>query len=176
MEMIGSVFNTGNTPLTLSFFLLENIVPVGSLNEVSGSFLANLIGGGVTIDPASPPAGIPTDSDGNAEIAVFTVSSDPAGGTPTIFTSMGVDVGPAGSATYGQYDTGTIPGPDPGLGDVWNFLRADVSLTVSPGGFVLFSATGTIDPVTSTPEPGTLLLIGSGLVGIGVGARRRKRK
>ncbi len=50
---------------------------------------------------------------------------------------------------------------------------------IPPSGF---ASTGVVSggvansPVPGTPEPGTLLLIGSGLVGIGVGARRRNRR
>ena len=50
---------------------------------------------------------------------------------------------------------------------------------IPPSGF---ASTGVVSggvansPVPGTPEPGTLLLIGSGLVGIGVGTRRRNRR
>lgn len=53
------------------------------------------------------------------------------------------------------------------------------NLGVSPFGAGQFDAFVFLGPsfkYAPTPEPGTLLLIGSGLVGIGVGSRRRKRK
>ncbi len=46
----------------------------------------------------------------------------------------------------------------------------------NPGYRIAFNIDNPSFNMTPVPEPGTLLLIGSGLVGIGVGARRRNRK
>ncbi len=67
-------------------------------------------------------------------------------------------------------------GPDPLSGNTWNFLRADVSfLLTGDDDVVQFSGFGTInDSVVpaAVPEPGTLLILGFGLVAFGIFRRR----
>ena len=162
-------FTVGNfTPSPLPFSLIFGtpIVPVGSPNQVRGTLAGSLTdtsGGldGVTVSPTG------------SNIAAYSVSAD---GGATL-TPMGVDVGLTGSGIggiglyfYGPYDSGLQPGP---LGNSWNFLRADLNFLVSVGDFVSLNGSGTIMDPPAVPEPGMLLLLGSGLAVLGISVRKR---
>jgi hypothetical protein len=157
--------NFSASPLAFSFTFSEAIVPAGS-STVTAS-LAGLLtdngGDGVTVTAAA-----------GSNISVYSLSGD--GGAT--FTNMGVDVGSSSAGTqitgtsfysYGPYAAGPQLGPDPGAG-VWDTLKANVDFVLSAGDIAQLSGSGTITP---NPEPGTLLLIGSGLLGAGAWGRRR---
>jgi len=174
--------NTNSDPKSFQIFILEEIVPQGFPNKVEGQLGILLTdgngSGGVTIAPVSPPSGILTD--GTDKIAVFSVSSDPLGSTPTSYKNMLVDVGPGGSTSvpiaFLFDESGELDGPDHG-GPGWNFLRLDLGFTLSAGDTAQISGFGSINNVgnfNSVPEPGTLLLLGFGLVGLGFFRRRKK--
>lgn len=176
--------NTDVVSKSFHFFFLEAIDPVGFPNDVTSSLAAILKDNinapdGATVSPEPPPAGIPTDVlvDTDVETAVFSVSSELT--TPSIFTNLGVDVGDTvtiGPNVFIGVD-GPInlagSGPDPGAGNSWNFLRADVSFLLSSDNDVVqYSGFVTINDSAAVPEPGTLLLLGVGLAALGIFRRR----
>ena len=74
--------------------------------------------------------------------------------------------------TFATYDLTTAIGPITG----GSFIRPDVTFSTSAGGFNLTSAgDSTFTAVTSVPEPGSMVLLGSGLAGL-AGMIRRFRK
>jgi hypothetical protein len=164
-------------PMTFGWTAGVTMVPAIPATNIVSAELGGILtdnGGGATMTPESPPAGIPTDDayDSIPEIVVATLSND--GGTT--FTNMGVDLGPeatwTGMSFYGMFSDSQNPGPDPGP-DPWDFLRVDINFTLSAGDKV--SLAGIAEIIDPVPEPSTLLLLGSGLLGLGYFGRKRMR-
>ena len=119
------------------------------------------------------------DGDGIPEVAVFSLSTDNVN-----FTNMGVDVGPSSvinsavpppgkSFAYGPYTEGLESGPAPGSN--WNSMLGEVYFRLTAGDTVQLSGLGYISDVTVVPEPGSLFLLGSGLIGLGAVFSWRRR-
>lgn len=168
-----SIIDLG-APTTFSFAFSQSIAaPIGAPGVASASFSGSTTDGGgspgVTITPVPPPGTIPVDSDGTAELAVYSLSTD--GGTT--FSSAGIDLGPAfpsgpGSDVYGPFAGG---GPGPAASGSYDLMRVDVSFSLS-GSQDVFTFNG---EAVLVPEPATLCLLGSCLTALGIARRRRGR-
>jgi hypothetical protein len=62
---------------------------------------------------------------------------------------------------------------DSSKGGIASYFAADIMVGQSDGGFVGSGGSATLIPVSSTPEPATLVIAGAGLVGLGLLRRRR---
>ncbi|MBX7168890.1 MAG: PEP-CTERM sorting domain-containing protein [Pirellulales bacterium] len=164
-----SVIDFG-TPTNFGFIFTTPIVPTSAPNLVSASISGGLTdtqGDGVSITPLFADS----DGDGIPELQIANVNAP--------FTNMGVDVGPAqsngnGSLTtfpYGSFNAGPIPGPGPGP---FTELNVQLSFQLSGGGDIA-SLTG-IASIIPVPEPSSLVLAGLGLAGLGLIARRHRRR
>jgi len=125
-------------------------------------------------DPASPGISL-TPTAPEVDIALFDIDGIPAG--VDLGCSMPADANgdpcplvgtPGGTKVFGPYTASSIFNPGGGP-----FTMVSVTILVDGTGFDdLYAFTGRID-VNQIPEPGTLGLLGLGLIGLGA-ARKRK--
>ncbi|MCH7664181.1 MAG: PEP-CTERM sorting domain-containing protein, partial [Chloroflexi bacterium] len=131
---------------------------IGSVNDL-------LSDDGVAVSPV-----------GNAIMTSF-VSGPTATNQP-----LGVDLGttitePVAGGKY-KFESGLVAGPT----GSWNYLALSLDFDLSgPWDNIAGIAYVQIDPyssgpVTGAPEPGTLFLLGSGLAGLGIVGRWKKKK
>jgi PEP-CTERM motif len=147
-----------------------------SLSASNSAQSTNITGGTGTLAGAVSPTGWAAGNSGSTVtvcvICAFGISS-PAGPDQTI-------VGGTGSGAYANAN-GSIDGNGPHN----PFLVGTTTFTlIVPGvtaasqfsNVVIQFGTAATPPTTTVPEPGTMLLLGTGLTGAAAGLRRRRRK
>ncbi|MCI0334288.1 MAG: hypothetical protein L0228_13800 [Planctomycetes bacterium] len=160
----GAVIDAG-APSTFGYTYILPLAPTISnpsvvLDSLSGSVTNGAAPGGVTVTAVAPPAGIPVDGDGVAEIQVFTLSDD--GGVT--YKNVKLDSGPTTTTPLDSFDSGGYgvynQGPIATIaGGPWTHMRADINFMLSGGGDAFsFNGAKAFGPPGSIPEPGTLLL------------------
>jgi len=146
-------------PSSFTFAFSTPLIPViDGPNTVSGDITTNVFdfGGGGTVS-LTP---------GSTNFAVSSVSAD--GGTT--LQNMGVDVG----IGIGTDTPGPQAGPVPLPGLPWEYMETIVTFDMGGGGDYAFVSGNTTIETIPNPEPGTLLLLGSGLAGFGIVGRWKK--
>jgi hypothetical protein len=138
--------------VSFSVIVTTPIAPINFPNVVSGSLTVDLTDGG------NDGASISTPS----ELIKTEV------GLPD--TGTGIVLGGSCSTvnTCGPYASGHLPGPNPGVNNSWTLFSVATSFTLSSGhDSALLKTFSEINNVPSaTPEPGTMLLFSSGVIGL----------
>ena len=165
-----SVIDFG-APTTFGFIFIQGIVPTAAPGLVDHTHSSSTTDNGAPLGTsvtAFPPAGIPVDGNGGAEIAIYTLSQN--GGTT--YLNAGLDLSPSfvganPSGIQGPFNEGPIAGPA-GAG-TYDLMRVDVSFTMT-GASDAYTFNGT---ATVIPEPTTIGLVSLGLAGLALAGRRR---
>ena len=158
-----------NVANTFGFVFLQDLASVlGSVMHENSSSSTDSGVDGVSVSPTAAPGGIPLDSDGNPEIALYTLSTN--GGAT--YLSAGLDlrtafVGGPGPNSDTQADL-TESGAGPG--GAYNQMRVDVNFSL-PGADDSYTSGG--KALIVVPEPMSFALIGLGLLALGFAGRRR---
>ncbi len=160
---------TGN-----NFNFFYNGTSCGSVCSVSGSFSvstalgANLVNYTVAPTSYSFADGLSTNTDQNSQVNTFTVSTDGSGNIIawTIYTQINGAHNPCSNNEYSIQTTNTQD-----LGEMTGNICTSpfdeyALINNNPG-------TWTEVTVANTPEPASLALLGSGLIGLGAGVRRK---
>ncbi len=169
----GSVIDFGG-PSNFSLMFSQNIVATsapGIASHSHSSSTTNGQGANTPVTALAPPAGVPEDSDGTTEIAVYTLSTD--GGANLLSADLDLSpsfVGSAPSDTQGPFAEGPIAGPAT-AGNDYDFMRVDINFGLA-GGNDAYTFNGI---ATIVPEPGTISLLLAGAVMV-AGIRWRRRR
>jgi len=161
--------NNSNGLIPFALGISNPFDPIALATTVYASYSGSgtdVTGNGFAITPNTPDQ----DGDGVPEIAVNLLNG---------ITNMGVDVGwgfldgpgvPGHSNNLGTYSSGPQPGP---LGGPWNQL--DTVLGFDLSGLQDIATINGYTSVTPVPEPASLMLLGTGLIGAVFVARKRRR-
>lgn len=158
-------------PTVVNFIAIQNNLAVAQTFTITVQIpIAPAIGAPITIQ-GSIDGGI-TDTNGNGATLTNTTSSIYTAlvdGLPvqTLLDSpQNIVAGAFGSAPFGS----AAFGPFAYAGAATNSIGIQISFTLSPGDLASYTSVFTV-----TPEPGTLLLVGSGIAGLVAFGSNRKR-
>lgn len=158
--------NLAETPQELLFRfsapMMTLVDPFAVYGSMSGS-LTDIDGDGDALDPTQPDV----DGDGIAEVQHFFLDGVNAGVDVGEAYAHGPDV-PGHSDVYGPYESGPQAAP----GGTFESLEMIVAFSLSGRDIATINGYSSVDPI---PEPGTLGLMGLGLVGLGLAVWRRRR-
>jgi len=152
-----------NNLATAQTFTITVQIPIapaiGSPISVQGS-----VGGSIS-DFGGPPGAGATLTSASPTTAIYTALVDGNPVQTLLAAPQSFSAGPGGSQVFGPASFGTFPLGIPAN----NSIGITMSFTLSPGDLVSYTSVFTV-----TPEPGTLLLVGSGIAGlVAFGSRKR---